>query len=98
MFIHSFMNFRLIDKDKNSNARAGVFKTEHGEIETPIFMPVGTAGTVKAVKQNTKEKHVDFVGQDQHYRYFQDNCPPSNSKLFTRLNFISNFEIFFSVP
>ncbi len=43
------MNFKLIAEDKGSSARAGVIKTDHGTIETPIFMPVGTAGTVKAV-------------------------------------------------
>ncbi len=43
------MNFKLINKDKNSNARSGEIITDHGIIQTPIFMPVGTAGTVKAV-------------------------------------------------
>ena len=45
------MDFKLIATDKESNARAGLITTAHGEIETPIFMPVGTAGTVKAVHQ-----------------------------------------------
>lgn len=45
------MDFKLIATDKASNARAGLITTDHGEIETPIFMPVGTAGTVKAVHQ-----------------------------------------------
>ncbi|MFW5759802.1 MAG: tRNA guanosine(34) transglycosylase Tgt [Cyclobacteriaceae bacterium] len=45
------MWFKAIKKDKNSKARAGELKTSHGLIETPIFMPVGTAGTVKAVNQ-----------------------------------------------
>ena len=45
------MNFSVISKDPKSKARAGVFKTGHGEVETPIFMPVGTQGTVKAVTQ-----------------------------------------------
>lgn len=45
------MNFSVISKDPKSKARAGVFKTDHGEVETPIFMPVGTQGTVKAVTQ-----------------------------------------------
>ncbi len=39
-------------QDKNSKARAGYFYTEHGKVETPIFMPVGTQGTVKAVNQH----------------------------------------------
>ncbi|WP_375584083.1 tRNA guanosine(34) transglycosylase Tgt [Cyclobacterium xiamenense] len=45
------MKFKLQAKDQASKARAGVLLTDHGEIETPIFMPVGTAGTVKAVHQ-----------------------------------------------
>ena len=42
------MNFTIASTDSKSNARAGVLTTDHGPIETPIFMPVGTAGTVKA--------------------------------------------------
>ena len=42
------MNFNVVFNDPKSNARAGVLNTDHGPIETPIFMPVGTAGTVKA--------------------------------------------------
>jgi len=45
------MQFELSAKDKNSKARAGILHTDHGDIETPIFMPVGTAGSVKAVHQ-----------------------------------------------
>jgi len=46
------MKFTLKAQDKLSSARAGVLETAHGTIETPIFMPVGTAGTVKAVHQH----------------------------------------------
>lgn len=45
------MKFTLQHTDPQSKARAGVLKTDHGDIETPIFMPVGTAGSVKAVHQ-----------------------------------------------
>ncbi|QBQ42497.1 tRNA guanosine(34) transglycosylase Tgt [Sphingobacterium psychroaquaticum] len=45
------MKFTLQAQDKGSRARAGVLETAHGNIQTPIFMPVGTAGTVKAVHQ-----------------------------------------------
>lgn len=45
------MNFKVVAKDKNSKARASFFETDHGIIETPRFMPVGTQGTVKAVPQ-----------------------------------------------
>ncbi|GAA4907997.1 tRNA guanosine(34) transglycosylase Tgt [Mucilaginibacter defluvii] len=45
------MKFTLAAQDKFSKARAGEITTDHGTIQTPIFMPVGTAGTVKAVHQ-----------------------------------------------
>jgi queuine tRNA-ribosyltransferase len=45
------LTFQLQHKDQESKARAGMITTDHGEILTPIFMPVGTAGTVKAVTQ-----------------------------------------------
>jgi queuine tRNA-ribosyltransferase len=45
------MKFDVAALDPGSNARAGVLETAHGQVETPIFMPVGTAGTVKAVHQ-----------------------------------------------
>ena len=44
------MKFELLHTDKSSNARAGLITTDHGEVETPIFMPVGTVGSVKAVQ------------------------------------------------
>ena len=43
------LTFQLQHTDPNSNARAGVITTDHGEIQTPIFMPVGTVGSVKGV-------------------------------------------------
>ncbi|MBT6029276.1 MAG: tRNA-guanine transglycosylase, partial [Crocinitomicaceae bacterium] len=45
------MKFSLHHKSEGSKARRGTLLTDHGKIETPIFMPVGTAGTVKAVHQ-----------------------------------------------
>jgi queuine tRNA-ribosyltransferase len=44
------MFFELVKKDKNSKARAGIIHTSHGDILTPIFMPVGTQGAIKAVE------------------------------------------------
>jgi queuine tRNA-ribosyltransferase len=46
-----YMKFTLEAHDTGSSARAGTLTTDHGRIETPIFMPVGTAGSVKAVHQ-----------------------------------------------
>jgi queuine tRNA-ribosyltransferase len=45
------MKFELLVTDKKTKARAGNIETPHGKIETPIFMPVGTAGTVKGIHQ-----------------------------------------------
>jgi len=55
------MKFTLEVKDKMSKARTGVLETAHGKIETPIFMPVGTVGTVKAVHQ--RELNDDIQAQ-----------------------------------
>ena len=55
------MKFELQHTDPRSNARAGKITTDHGVIETPIFMPVGTAGTVKAV--HIKELSEDTKAQ-----------------------------------
>ena len=52
------LQFVLEDTDKSSKARAGTIQTDHGSIETPIFMPVGTAGSVKAVTQQQLEEDV----------------------------------------
>jgi len=52
------MKFNLTASDKNSKARAGIIETDHGKIETPIFMPVGTAGSVKAVHQRELENDI----------------------------------------
>jgi len=45
------LTFQLHHIDKNSKSRAGTITTDHGRVLTPIFMPVGTAGSVKAVSQ-----------------------------------------------
>ena len=52
------MTFELLAKDELSQARAGLITTAHGQIETPIFMPVGTLGGVKAVTQQQLKEEV----------------------------------------
>ncbi len=52
------MNFELKGTDAKSKARAGVLTTPHGQIETPIFMPVGTVASVKAVHQRELREDV----------------------------------------
>lgn len=53
-----YMKFTLQNNDLESNARAGLIETAHGKIQTPIFMPVGTLGTVKGVHQRELKNDV----------------------------------------
>ena len=52
------MNFELLKTDDKTRARAGIITTAHGQIETPIFMPVGTVGSVKGVLQRDLKQEV----------------------------------------
>jgi len=63
------MNFTLQKTDEAGKARAGVLETDHGKIETPIFMPVGTAGSVKAVHQRELKEEIEaqiILGNTYH--------------------------------
>ena len=63
------MHFDLKYKDSQSKARAGELHTEHGVIETPIFMPVGTAGSVKGVHQHELSEDIEaqiILGNTYH--------------------------------
>jgi queuine tRNA-ribosyltransferase len=63
------MKFDLKKTDPKSKARAGVITTDHGTIETPIFMPVGTVGTVKGVHQTELKNEVNpdiILGNTYH--------------------------------
>ncbi|HEY6161509.1 MAG TPA: tRNA guanosine(34) transglycosylase Tgt, partial [Bacteroidia bacterium] len=67
------MKFTLQHKDPNSSARAGTLQTAHGNILTPIFMPVGTAGTVKAVHQRELENdiHAQIILGNTYHLYLR---------------------------
>ncbi len=63
------MTFDLIKKDPTTSARAGSLTTDHGVIETPIFMPVGTVGSVKAVTQTQLKEEINaqiILGNTYH--------------------------------
>ena len=63
------MKFELKSQDPKSKARAGKITTEHGVIETPIFMPVGTVGTVKGVHQTELKTEINpdiILGNTYH--------------------------------
>ncbi|HMR57881.1 MAG TPA: tRNA guanosine(34) transglycosylase Tgt, partial [Cyclobacteriaceae bacterium] len=71
------MKFTLSATNPDSKARAGTLITDHGEIPTPIFMPVGTAGSVKAVHQRELEKDIDakiILGNTYHL-YLRPGLP-----------------------
>lgn len=61
--------FKVISTDRDSSARSGIIETAHGLIRTPIFMPVGTLGTVKGVLQSMLEEDIDakiILGNTYH--------------------------------
>ncbi|MBW2962013.1 tRNA guanosine(34) transglycosylase Tgt [Mesonia aestuariivivens] len=63
------MKFDLLTTDINSKARAGEITTDHGKIETPIFMPVGTVATVKGVHQRELKQEINpdiILGNTYH--------------------------------
>ncbi len=67
------VKFKLETKDKDSSARAGMLSTDHGEIRTPIFMPVGTLGSVKAVSQTDLKTEVgaDIILGNTYHLYLR---------------------------
>ena len=67
------LEFKLDAVEKGSKARAGSFKTDHGVVKTPIFMPVGTQGTVKAVNQSylLKDIKAQIVLSNTYHLYLR---------------------------
>ena len=68
----SQFRYELIHVDKHTGARCGVFHTPHGDIETPIFMPVGTAATVKSLLPSTlKEIGTQILLSNTYHLYLR---------------------------
>lgn len=67
------MQFEIAGRDAGSKARAGKITTDHGEIQTPIFMPVGTVGSVKAVNQQQlkEEVHAQIILGNTYHLYLR---------------------------
>jgi len=67
------MTFDLQYSDSQSNARSGIFTTAHGKIETPIFMPVGTEGSVKAVhtRELLQDIHAQIILGNTYHLYLR---------------------------
>jgi len=63
------MDFEILQKDRETKARAGTITLAHGKVETPIFMPVGTVGTVKSVHQRELKEDINpdiILGNTYH--------------------------------
>jgi len=69
---NSKFEFKLLKKDRTSNARLGKIITPHGEVNTPVFMPVGTQGTVKGLTpERVKELGVEIVLGNTYHLYLR---------------------------
>jgi queuine tRNA-ribosyltransferase len=71
------MNFELKASDPQSKARAGVITTDHGQIETPIFMPVGTVASVKGVHQRELKNDInpDVILGNTYHLFLRPQTP-----------------------
>jgi len=66
------VEFQIKYRSKESKARVGVLKTPHGEVETPVFMPVGTQGSVKAVcRKDLEEINVGIILANTYHLYLR---------------------------
>ena len=71
------MKFNIHQEDPQSAARAGTVETDHGKIETPIFMPVGTVASVKGVHQKELEEDInaDIILGNTYHLYLRPKTP-----------------------
>ena len=66
------ITYELIHQDKNSGARRGVVHTPHGDIQTPVFMPVGTQATVKSMTpEELKEIGAQIILSNTYHLYLR---------------------------
>ncbi|MBN2134515.1 MAG: tRNA guanosine(34) transglycosylase Tgt [Acidobacteria bacterium] len=71
-YYKSSMSFTILSKDKETAARLGVIETQHGSVPTPVFMPVGTQGTVKALTHRTVEElGADIILGNTYHLYLR---------------------------
>ena len=75
MSYSDFFNFKIIKSSDISQARAGLFKTPHGVIETPIFMPVGTNSAVKMLtNQQVLDTGAQIILANSYHMYLRAGC------------------------
>jgi len=72
MSVKDFFNYKLLHECKKTGARAGVLHTPHGDIETPIFMPVGTNSTVKMLtNQHLEQTNAQIILANSYHLYLR---------------------------
>ena len=70
--MQQYFNFKLLKKSEKSNARAGIFMTPHGEIMTPIYMPVGTNSAVKTLTSDqVKDTGAQIILSNSYHLYLR---------------------------
>lgn len=66
------VTYELLKKDKRTKARRGIVHTPHGDIQTPVFMPVGTQATVKAMRpEQVKEMGANIILSNTYHLYLR---------------------------
>ena len=84
-------NFKIVAKSRTTQARAGILKTAHGEVETPVFMPVGTLGTVKSLSpEELITCGVQIILGNTYHLYLRPGCDVIRS--FNGLHGFMNWE------
>ena len=73
------ITYELLHTDKNSGARRGVIHTPHGDIQTPIFMPVGTLATVKSMSPEELKEDVkaQIILSNTYHLYLRPGHTPT---------------------
>ena len=66
------VTYELLHVDKNSGARRGIVHTPHGDIQTPVFMPVGTQATVKSISpEELKQLGAQIILSNTYHLYLR---------------------------
>src|SRR5688500_12042367 len=82
------MEFTVLHRDKNSKARSGELKLAHGIVQTPVFMPVGTVGSVKGVSSEELEQMGAQIILGNAYHL---NLRPTSEYIKKEFNTLHNF-------
>ena len=74
-FKFNMFDFKIVAKAKESKARAGLLQTAHGAVETPVFMPVGTLGTVRSLSpEELLDAGAQIILGNTYHLYLRPGC------------------------